>query len=81
MFEVGKDYFAHNPQNHGTWNRFPITVFKRTKHYLWIYHARMIEDFSNISDKNCKRVKVYQTNGGYEGIKIGDAYFYSNQIN
>jgi hypothetical protein len=77
MFENNKDYFADNPQNYSDWSKYPITVFKRTNNYLWIYHKHTLKDNETITENKCKKVKTYLTNGGYEGIKVNDAYFYS----
>ena len=77
MFEINKDYYADNPRNYDDWIKYPITVFKRTKNYLWIYHKHMTKDNEVISENKCKKVKTYMTNGGYEGINVNDALFLS----
>jgi len=77
MFEINKDYYADNPKNYDDWNKHPITVYKRTKNYLWIYNKHILKDNETICENKCKKIKVFMTNGGYEGTKFYDAYFYT----
>lgn len=77
MFEVNKNYYANNPKNYDDWSKHPITVLKRTNNFLWIYHKHMLKDNEVITENKCKKVKTYTTNGGFEGIKVNDAIFFS----
>jgi hypothetical protein len=77
MFEVNKDYYPNNPYNYEDWNKHPITVFKRTNKYIWVYHKHTLKPNENITTDKCGRFKTFNTIGGKEGIKIRDAYFYA----
>ena len=78
MFKINEDYYAYNPRNHDDWNKHPITIYKRTKCFIWVYHKHMIKDDEFIRENKCKKFKLCVTNDGHERIKINDAIFVSN---